>query len=162
MNDTLPPTSYVSRVIALPPGVAQQVFDACRVDRQYRSAVPSRWTVPAGPSIRLELDGPGHTVAPDPTRSWALRACRGVLRSNRLVGPFDVELELNPWSGARSEIGLRLVGRKRPSARYLAAAGAVVDGLASELELRGLLALHPDHTTGFRVRQQEATASAWL
>jgi hypothetical protein len=161
VNDTLPLTSYVSRVVALPPGVARQVFDACRVDRQHRSAVGSRWTVSAGPAHHLELDGPGHTVAPDPTRSWAMRSCPGMLRSARVGGALHVELELNAWSGSRSELGLRFVGRRHPPARHLAVAGAVVDALVSELELRGLLALHPSHLTGAELRQ-DATASAWL
>jgi hypothetical protein len=161
VNDTLPTTSYVSRVVGLPPGVARQVFDACRVDRQQRSAVPSRWTVSAGPVHRLELDGPGHTPAPDPARSSAMRSCPGTLRSARVGGALHVELELNAWSGSRSELGLRFVGRRHPPARQLAVAGAVVDALASELELRGLLALHPSHRTGAELRQ-EATASAWL
>jgi hypothetical protein len=161
VNDTPPRTSYVSRVIPLPPGVARQLFDACRVDRQYRSADPSRWTVPAGPTHRLELHGPGHTVAADVTRSWALRSCPGTFRSARVGGTFAVELELNPWSGARSELGLRFVGRRRPTVRAIGAAGAVVDALASELELRSLLALHPSHSTGTTSRQ-EVPASAWL
>ena len=86
-----PTTSYVSRVIALPPAVAQQVFDT-----------------------------------------------------------------------SRAELGLRLTGRRRPSGRYLAAATAVVDALAAEIELRGLLALHPSHTTAAASTRQEVTASAWL
>ncbi|MCU1487898.1 MAG: hypothetical protein JWN67_4644 [Actinomycetia bacterium] len=160
--DTLPTTSYVSRVVALPPGVACQVFDACRADRQYRSVDLSRWTVPAGPTVFLSLHGDGTTVAPDPTRSWAMRTVPATLHAARLGGTFAVELELNPWSAARSELGIRLVGRKRPSARYVRAAGAVVDALVSELDLRGLLALHPSHTTGTASARQEVATSAWL
>jgi ParB-like chromosome segregation protein Spo0J len=161
VNDTSPTTSYVSRVVVLPPGVARQVFDACREDRQQRSPVASLWTVPAGPIHRLELDGAGLTVVPDRTRSWAMRSCPGMLRSARVRGGYHVELELNPWSGARTELGLRFVGWRRPQSRHIAAAGAVVDALASELELRGLLALHPSHLTGATSRQ-EVSASAWL
>jgi hypothetical protein len=160
--DTLPTTSYISRVVALPPGLARQVFDACRADRQHRSLVPHRWTVPAGSTVFLSLDGDGCTVAPDPTRSWAMRAVPGTLHAARVGGTFAVEVELNPWSASRTEVGIRLVGRRRASARYVHAAGAVIDAVASELELRGLLALHPSHTTGTTGSRQEVTASAWL
>jgi hypothetical protein len=159
--DTLPPTSYVSRVVALPPALARQVFDACRADWQHRSPDPSRWTVPAGPSTWLDLRGTGHTDAPDPSRSWPIRSLPGDLRTSPLSGARAVELELNPWSGGRTELGIRLVGRRRPSPRYLRAAGAAIDALASELELRGLLAMHPSHLTGTASRQ-EVAASAWL
>lgn len=138
--DTLPPTSYVSRVIALPPAVAAQVFDACLAD----------WQQP-------ELELAGHGL-PDPS---ALRSLPGRLRTGRVGGTYDVELELNAWSRSCAEVAVRLVGRKRSTARYLDGAGAVVDALAAELELRGLLALHPSHVTGTTSRQ-ELAASAWL
>src|SRR4051812_16964594 len=117
VTDMLPPTSYVSRVVALPPGIAGQVFDAFLADRQHHAA--------------LELHGPGTTGTPDLTRSWAMRTVPGELRVAPLGGAFAVALELNPWSGGRTEVGVRLVGRRRPTTRYLAAAGAVVDGLCS-------------------------------
>ena len=157
MRDPLPPTSYVSRVLPLPGDVARQVFDACRVDRQYRSADHDRWAVPAGTRFLLEVRGPGHV--PD---GFALRSCPGKLHLG-LVGSCAVELELNPWSRTQSEVALRLVGRRRPSSRYLDGAAAVVDALAAELEMRGLLALHPSHLTGATgSAPMEVAASAWL
>jgi hypothetical protein len=153
--DTLPSTSYVSHVVALTPGIARQVFDACRTDCQYRSLDPARWTVPAGRTVFLSCVGDGLTPAP-----WALRSVPGTLHAGKVGATFAVELELHPWSAARCELGLRLGARRRPSDRYVEAAGAVVDALASELELRGLLALHPSHAAGTATR--EVAASAWL
>lgn len=157
MNDaTLPTTSYVSRVLALPPGVARQVFDLCRVDRQHRSPDPDRWVVAAGESV-LRLQGPGHV----PPGTTLLRSCPAALRIGRFSPTVDVELELGAWSSARSEVALRLLGRRRPRSGYLDAATACVDAFTSELELRGLLALHPAHGTGTGV-EREVAASAWL
>jgi len=159
--DPLPRTSYVSRVVALPPDLAGQVFDACQRDGQHRSADPSRWTLAAGPTSIVELHGPGERSAPEPSRSWVTRSIPGVLRTGRPGRPSPVELELVAWSSSRAELGLRPVGRRAPSVRYLTAAVAAVEALASELELRGLLALHPSHVTGPAPRQEVAT-SAWL
>ena len=158
VNDTLPSTSYVSRVLPLAIGVAEQVFDTCCGDRQFRSPVPTRWSVAAGPVHLLQLQAPVRAVPA--SRISASRLCRGELRAGRLRGRFAIELELSPWSRTESELGLRLLGRHRMPDRYIDAANAVVDALASELELRGLLALHPAHTTG--TTRQEVAASAWL
>lgn len=155
MNDaTLPTTSYVSRVLALPPGVARQVFDLGRVDRQHRSPDPDRWTVATGDHV-LRVDGPGHV----PQGSTLLRSCPGSLRTGRFSAGVAVELELTAWSATRTEVALRLVRRRRARPGYLDAATACVDALASELELRGLLALHPAHGTG---AEREVAGSAWL
>jgi hypothetical protein len=158
---TLPCSSYVSRRVSLSSALACEVFDAYRADRQLRSADPVRWTVPANARAHLSLEGAGLTRPPHAGRSWPLRAVPGTLHAGRPAGSFGVELELNPWSEGRCELAVRLTGRKRASDRYLASAGAIVDGLASDLELRGLLALHPSHTTG-TASQQPASASAWL
>ena len=72
-----------------------------------------------------------------------------------------IEIELTPWSATRSELGLRFCGRHRPTWRDCEVAGDLLDALAADLELRGLLALHPSHTTG-RPARQEMALSAWL
>lgn len=160
MNDAPPTTTYVSRVLALPSGVARQVFDACRVDRQHRSADPDHWTVTAGATL-LRVTGPGHV--PGASRLGPVRSCPAALQLPRRGGTVPVELELTPWSHQRTEVGLRLLGRRAPRRGYLDAAGACVDALVNELELRGLLALHPAHGAGDGAgTPQEAAASAWL
>ena len=160
MTDALSSTTYVSRVLPLPSGVARQVFDACRVDRQHRSPDPDRWSVTTGATV-LRVVGPGHV--PAASGPWPVRSCPATLHLPRRGGTAAVELELTPWSRQRTEVGLRLLGRRGPRRGYLDAAGACVDALANELELRGLLALHPAHAAGdVAGTTQEPAASAWL
>ena len=86
----------------------------------------------------------GVSVSPfEPSRSVKGRLMVG-------TGPFavgvDVEIELQPWSTGRVELGLR-PRRRLPlmvgTERYLEAARAVVDELAKELELQGIVLAHP-------------------
>jgi hypothetical protein len=144
MSDAPRTTSYLSRILAVTPVVAARVFDASSADRQARSSLRHRWSVASGSDVVLVLDGSADDAPP-----WVLRSCPGRLRTGRFARPVAVELELTAWSSGESELGLRLPrGRELPSRRYFDAAGAVIDDLASELELRGLLATHPDHGTG--------------
>ena len=148
VNDTLPSTSYVSRVLPLAIGVAEQVFDTCCADR-------SAATSAVRPLLLHDA-----VVATPMSRISPVRVCRGELRLGRLGRRVAVELELSVWSRTQSELGLRLVGRRRVPGRYSDAAIAVVDALASELELRGLLATHPAHAAG--TSRQPMAVSAWL
>jgi hypothetical protein len=154
VNDTPPiATSYVSHVVAVSPVLAQQVFDACRADRRYRSSVPTRWLVPAGVRDVLVVAGDDAIGL-----ELVLRRCPGVLRAG--LRRWKVELELAPWSSSASELGIRFVSRWPITERAHEAASEVLDVLAAELELRALLARHPDHVTGSE--RPEVSASAWL
>ena len=155
MNDTPIATSYVSRVVAVPSELAQQVFDACRADRQYRSSDPSRWLVAASARAALHVDGTGATNAG--SAGLIVRQCPAVLH----VGwrRRRVELELSQWSSRASELGLRFL-RPGVTESTHEAASRVLDVLVAELELRGLLARHPTHVTG--AERHAAIASAWL
>jgi hypothetical protein len=130
VDDTLPfTTSYTSCVVPVAPSLAAQLFTAARFDRQYRSAVASRWTVAVGPRVTLVVDGE-----------------RAVLRCGRRR--WKVELELAQWSSTETELGMRFLRRVAISDRARAAAASVLDELSSELQLRALIALHPQHVTG--------------
>ncbi len=59
-----------------------------------------------------------------------------------LGGSVDVEIELSPWSDDRIEVGIRPRGRLPllvSERRYRQAVKAVLDELASELELQGIM-----------------------
>ena len=134
MNDLLPvTTSYTSCVVPVPPVLAQQLFAAARVDRQYRSAVVDRWTVAVGPRVALVVDAAGE---------------RAVLRCGRRR--WRAALELSAWSATESELAVRFLRRRPVSDRAREAAAAVLAELSSELQLRALLAMHPEHATGER------------
>lgn len=141
MTDALPP-SYVSARLSLAPRLAEVVFDAA----DPRTCTPV-------PGVELQLTGAVQ-------RRDALRVRTGRLRTWRFARPVDVELELTAWSGRRSELALSIVGRHRRVRAFPEAAQAVLARIAEELELRGLLAVHPSHGNG--VREQERNASAWL
>lgn len=156
MIDTQPSaTTYVSHVVAVPSELAQQVFDACRADRQYRSSDPARWLVPASARAVLHVVGAG--VGDVGSGDLLLRRCPAVLKVGRRR--HRVELELSQWSAAESELGVRF-RQRRVSDRAHEAAMQVLDVLAAELELRGLLAHHPAHVTG--AERLEVIGSAWL
>ncbi len=82
----------------------------------------------------------GVAVSPfEPSRSVPARLAVG---RGLLATAVQVEIELQPWSKGRVELGLRprrrlpvLVGEWR----YLEAARRVVDELAAELELQGIV-----------------------
>src|SRR5438105_2132605 len=120
MIDTSPVTTYVSRVIAAPPAIGVEVFDACVTDHLARSWRSDRWSAFAAGGADLRLDD-RH----DEDR-WTLRSCGGVLRGGRFGRPVPVELELMAWSSVKTELGLRLSGRRyRPAPGYFAAAWRV-------------------------------------
>jgi hypothetical protein len=132
VNDTLPlTTTYTSCVVPVAPALTQQLLDACRVDRQYRSAVPSRWTVAVPHRVALVVDHDRSTLHIG-RRRW------------------QVELELEAWSGRETQLGIRFLGRARITDRAREGAAAVLQELATEVQLRALLARHPEHVTGER------------
>lgn len=126
------PTSlYVSRRVCLPPIVAATAFDILRLAGA-RADQPATWTLET-PSALLVLNDvrhlPDHPTLP-------LRQAPGRLRSTSRRRSYPVEVEVTAWSGSRSEIGVRLVGRSVPlddgwrQRRYLDLAHATADHLA--------------------------------
>ena len=130
------PTSlYVSRRVCLPPIVAATAFDILRLAGA-RADQPATWTLET-PSALLVLNDvrplPDHPTLP-------LRQAPGRLRSTSRRRSYPVEVEVTAWSGSRSEIGVRLVGRSVPlddgwrQRRYLDVAHAAADHLAVTFE----------------------------
>jgi hypothetical protein len=122
-------TTYTSCVVPLAPTLTQQLLDACRADRQFRSAVPLRWTVVVPQRVALVVDQDRSTLKVG-RRRWY------------------VELELEAWSGRETQLGIRFLGRAMITDRAREGAAAVLLELATELQLRALLARHPEHVTG--------------
>ena len=109
-------------------------------------------TIPVPPGLAREAFG-----STDGIRAVRLRCSA--------VRSFRVELELQPWSSRRTELGLRFGSRRRPSTRDLEKAGILLEGIAAELELRCMLAVHPAHGVaeeGVAAVEQREVASAWL
>src|SRR5438309_2249241 len=72
------PFPYQSRVLDLPPLVAQAAFDALRRQRARHRGSP-RWDV-AVPAGRLELVGPGRVSPPPRPCYWSYREVPGMIR----------------------------------------------------------------------------------
>src|SRR5581483_2238313 len=87
---------YLTRVLDLPPLVAQAAFDAVRSARTQR-AHPAAWEV-GTPSGRLELRGDGWIPPPPRPCYWSYRHVPGRIRSSGWPPPIPVGLELVPWS----------------------------------------------------------------
>ena len=87
-------TSYMSRVIALPPLVARVALAACLVEQRIIGDRPARLHVHA--SLRLRDD-------------WLLATAPATLARGRRR--LHVELELSRWSSHRTELGLRPICR---------------------------------------------------
>jgi len=163
VNDTLPTTTYISRVLNLPAGIVRSVFDGCRADRQAVAGASGAWSIVAE-GVVLDL-GNDLVGADEPTDPFTpLRQCSGRLRVRRgPLGSVPVHLEVLQWSRTATEIGLRLMRNRQGPASYPESAAIVIEVLVAELELRGLLATHPAHATGTdRVPGRVVTASAWL
>lgn len=109
-------------------------------------------TMPVPPGLAREAFG-----SPDGAHVTRFRPAR--------TRTFRIELELQPWSSSRTELGLRFAGRRRPSMRDLEKAGILLDRLAAELELRCMLAVQPAHgvaDTRITVPERREVVSAWL
>lgn len=109
-------------------------------------------TIPVPPGLAWEAFG-----SPDGTRATRFRPSR--------TRGYRIELELQPWSATRTELGLRFAGRRAPSLRDLDRAGDLLDRLAADLELRAMLTLQPVPGVGeapVNARERRETASASL
>ena len=106
---------YLSKVAPLPATDAPESFD-----RWYRNHVAgagdrSAVSVPEG---ELVVEAGSLQRYESPELAHPCRRVRGRLRSrNALVRDVAVELELGPWSRARSELAIRYAGRRGPGAR---------------------------------------------
>lgn len=94
-------TNYVSRLLELPPLVAQAAFD----DLVSVTTDPLQYTAD-GERARLMLRAPVEQLSGPGYR--AFRCHRAVILAGWHRWP--VELELLPWSAARVELGLRPLG----------------------------------------------------
>ncbi|HVW34975.1 MAG TPA: hypothetical protein VHL53_20755 [Acidimicrobiia bacterium] len=143
---------YLTRVVPLPPLVAQAAFDEVR--RARRLPQPGdRWdvNVPAG---TLELHGPGRVTPPPRRCFWAHREVRGRIHAPGWPLSIPVRLELVPWSGTESALGLSVVNHRpllTSDHAYLDVGPGALGVLADDLEgwafhgLRELAgSLHPD------------------
>lgn len=113
-------TSYVSRVVSIPPLTATAAFDAVV------------GTVTRAATARMDLDpGSGHVE-----RTWSLSPYRS--RTGRLGYPgrsrrVAVELEVAVWSDLAVELGLRPVHRLRAIDPFADAGHRYLTVLAAEM-----------------------------
>jgi hypothetical protein len=114
------PLTYMSVLLDIPPEDADAAFDRCRTDLTSRTAKGrGRWSIELE-GARVELRGGGRRCEPPrPSAVWPLRVVGGTLRSRGAVWRVPVELQLFPWSEARTELGLRPARRWLP--RFLVA-----------------------------------------
>jgi hypothetical protein len=87
-------------------------------------------------------------VALQPGTALVVDVDRAILRVGRRR--WRVELEVEPWSGRATQLGLRFLGRGAVADRAREAAAAILHELSTELQLRALLARHPEHLAGER------------
>ena len=99
---------YLTRVLDLPPLVAQAAFDATRWARA-RPSQPSAWAIATGAG-RLELHGDGLVTPPPRPCYWSYREVPGRIRSSGWQPPIPCRLELVPWSDVRTALGLHADG----------------------------------------------------
>lgn len=99
---------YLSRTLDLPPLVAQAAFDATRSART-RPSRPSAWDIVTAAG-RLELQGDGLVPPPPRPCYWSYRQVSGRIRSSCWHPPIPCQLELVPWSSARTAVGVRADG----------------------------------------------------
>ena len=129
---------YVSRVLDLPPLVAQAAFDAVRHQRTRSRRFPV-WDV-AVPVGRLELVGSGWVSPPPRACYWSYRDVPGMIRAASWPVPVAVRLELAPWSSTQTTLGLGV--RRLPmltgDGPYLDVAWQALDQLTRELTSWGL------------------------
>jgi hypothetical protein len=126
---------YLTRVLDLPPLVAQAAFDAVRSTRtrQPRSVT---WEI-ATAAGRLELSGDGRIPPPPRPCYWSYRHVPGRVRSAGWQPAIAVGLELVPWSATRTALGLHVDGAPLLYADqhlYVAVGRAALHALAADLE----------------------------
>lgn len=127
---------YLGALIGLPPSRSAEALGTFAGEMRARSVHPSgAWSVSL-PYGRLLIAGGGDPIeAPAGTHAWPLRRLVGTLLGDR--ARFRVELELTPWSDARSELGIRPLGhwppRMRSPARYYVLAEHALMTIAREV-----------------------------
>jgi hypothetical protein len=125
---------YLTRVMDLPPLVAQAAFDASRSARTQR-AHPTAWHIGTAAG-RLDLRGDGSIPAPPRPCYWSYRQVPGRIRSSGWQPAIPVALELVPWSATRTALGLHADGFPLLYADgdlYLEVGRTALDTLAAEL-----------------------------
>jgi hypothetical protein len=112
VETTIETPCYLSKVATLPARIAPELFDRwCRTVAGPSPAV----TVPDGD---LVIDHGTLERYASPGAAYPYRRLRGRLRfRSPFVRDVDVEVELAPWSGAKSELALRCAGRRAPGVR---------------------------------------------
>lgn len=121
-------TCYVSRVVDLPPLVAQAAYDAQFRDRDGGDR-PVVLSVAAGRMLAAQVP-----QVPSPPGYHPLRVHPATVRAG--LRRRAVELELWPWSGERSELGLRPVDRvfgRVPADQLLRTCHDLLDQFAASL-----------------------------
>jgi hypothetical protein len=121
---------YISRVADLPPSLADVAF----ADRVRRA--DGHLAVPSG---TFRVDAVLPRPQPCTNTLLPLQRVRGRLQRGGLGVSIPVELELTPWSNARTDVGLRYMGRRIPGgrarSRYFAIGSEVVELLVAALEV---------------------------
>ena len=99
---------YLTRVLELPPLVAQSALHAARSARR-RHLHHGRWDIETVAG-RLELYGDGWIPPPPRPCYWAYRHVPGRIQSSGWQPAIAVGLELVPWSATRTALGLYVDG----------------------------------------------------
>jgi len=139
MHDPSVPTWHVSRPLPMPAADAALALDLLLREGAIRCE-------PGGSALRPVL------IAVNGSRRYRpVRRLRGLLRLGGLAGAVRVEVQLDPWSYGRSELGVRPAARPPlawRATRYFAAVTALLDDLIGRL----LAAVPPDDATHARLR----------
>jgi hypothetical protein len=126
---------YLTRVLDLPPLVAQAAFAAVRSTRTCQNH-PAVWEIGTAAG-RLELHGDGRVAPPPRPCYWSYRHVPGRIRSLGWQPAIPVGVELVPWSATRTALGLHLVAFPLLYADerlYLEVGHAALETLAADLE----------------------------
>ena len=133
-----PEFPHLSRVLDLPPLVAQAALDAVRCDHT-RPAQTQRWDVSVSSGC-LKLVGQGWVSPPPRVCYWPYREIPGTIHIAAQPVPLPVRLELVPWSRTHTALGLGV--RRIPvfagNTGYLDAAFQALELLTNELTAWGL------------------------
>jgi hypothetical protein len=130
-----PRLPYLTRILDLPPLVAQAAFDAARTARMPRPR-SAGWEIGTADG-RLELHGDGRVPPPPRPCYWSYRHVSGRIRSPGWQPAIAIGLELVPWSSTRTALGLHVDGAPLIYADehlYIAVGRAALHTLAGDLE----------------------------
>jgi hypothetical protein len=126
---------YLTRVLDLPPLVAQAAFDAARSART-QPAHPATWAIKTAAG-HLELHGDGRIPPPPRPCYWSYRHVPGRIRSSGWQPAIPIGLELVPWSATHTALGLhvdRLPLIYADEHLYLEVGHTALNTLATQLE----------------------------